>query len=110
MKAPRFVLRFLSALRLWKRPHYLCEDVEDEPEIVGLRGDLLFREVRGGYAKWAHLKCPRCGELISLPIVGRGAWRLEIDWLRRPTVDPSIWQTGSCGAHFYVRQGRIDWV
>jgi Family of unknown function (DUF6527) len=26
---------------------------------------------------------------------------------RRPTLYPSVWQTGSCKAHFFVRKGQL---
>lgn len=109
MKLPRFFVSFLIWLGLLRRPQFLCVDVADEPRLADLVAGKVFREVRGGYAKWAHLKCPKCGEMISLGISNKGPWKLEVDWLGRPDINPSIWQTGSCGAHFFIRSGRIDW-
>lgn len=109
MKLPRWILSTLIGTRLLKRPRFLCVDADDEPDTGDFDSFTVVREVRGGHPKWAYLKCPKCGELISLNIAGKGHWRLYVDWLHRPTINPSIWQTGSCGAHFFVRQGRIDW-
>ncbi|WP_428841303.1 DUF6527 family protein [Bradyrhizobium barranii] len=42
--------------------------------------------------------------------VGRSSALDHIDRLTdRPTVAPSIWQTGSCRAHFFIRKGVIVW-
>lgn len=93
-----------------RRPELLTSDVSDTPFVEEMRSDLLYREVRGGHPKWALLKCPRCGEQIALPIGGsRESWKIRIDWLRRPTLHPSVWETESCGAHFVVYAGQIQW-
>lgn len=103
-------VEWLGRTGLLKRPAYLVIDVEDEPEESELDPRYLYREVRGGYPKWAHFSCPRCREHIRIPIVGPQAWALKIDWLRRPTIHPSIWQTGSCGAHFFIIKGNLLWT
>jgi hypothetical protein len=102
-------LEGLCRVGLWKRPDFLAQDRSDAPSDVELRQGLLIREVRGGYPKWAHFFCPKCSEGIHIPIAGPDRWTLTIDFLRRPTLSPSIWQTGSCGAHFFLRHGQILW-
>src|SRR5437868_232141 len=92
------------------RPALLAVDVPEAPEENDLLEGFLLREVRDGYPKWAHLRCPRCGEHIQLPLAGRGAWSLKIDWLTRPTIHPSIWQKGSCKAHFFIVRGEFVWT
>jgi len=34
---------------------------------------------------------------------------MKSSWLHRPTINPSVWQTGSCKAHFFIRAGRVAW-
>jgi len=109
MQIPHSWLEFFGRIGIWSRPDFLCVDVEDAPVDNQLVRGLLMREVRGGYAKWAHFRCPRCSEHIQISIAGNKGWTLNVDWLRRPTLSPSIWQTGSCGAHFFVRGGHIAW-
>src|SRR5690348_13335062 len=109
MMFPLWFLEWLTSIRLWRRPDYLLQDVDDTPSDAELRSGIVHRELREGHPKWAHFACPRCKEHISLPIVGRKAWSLSVDLLRRPTLHPSIWQTGSCGAHFFVRRGKLIW-
>lgn len=90
-----------------RRPDFVCEVVDEMPDA--LAPGVLFREVRGGYPKWLHLQCPRCSEHIQLQLAGRQRWTLKSDWLGRPTVAPSIWETESCQAHFIIRGGHIIW-
>ena len=92
-----------------RRPKYLAQDVPESPTQDELRPHLLLVESRGGFLKWAHLSCPKCGEHIQLPMAGKPSWSLKVDFLRRPTLAPSIWETGSCGAHFFIRKGAIIW-
>lgn len=109
IKLPITWLEWFAQVGLFSRPHFLAVDVDESPDDAGLVSGVIFREVRGGYEKWLHLKCPRCGEHIQIPLAGNERWKVKIDWLRRPTIHPSIWQTGSCQAHFFVRAGGIDW-
>jgi hypothetical protein len=101
------VLEWLARLRVWRRPDLLTLDVSDAPDDDELLSSVLAREVRDGYPKWAHFLCMRCGEHIRIPVAGPQGWALTVDWLRRPTLSPSVWQTGSCGAHFFLQRGRI---
>lgn len=92
-----------------RRPKYLAYEVSESPTQAELQTHLLFVEVREGYLKWTHLSCPKCGDHIQLPMAGKSRWKLKVDFLRRPTLAPSIWETGSCGAHFLIRKGEILW-
>jgi hypothetical protein len=88
----------------------LCIDVREGPLHSELQPKFLYREVRNGYLKWAHFLCPRCGDHIQVPISKTSpSWQLKVDWLRRPTLSPSIWETERCGAHFFVHAGDLLW-
>jgi hypothetical protein len=105
---PIRLVNFLNRIGLLRRPSYLLKDLADSPDEANLPEDFVFREVRDGYSKWAYLRCPKCGEEIQLPL-GPDSWSITADYLRRPTIRPSIWQTGSCGAHFFVTRGKVTW-
>ncbi|WP_354267071.1 DUF6527 family protein [Bradyrhizobium sp. I1.7.5] len=107
IRLPLSWVQFLIDIGLLRRPHFLVKDVPEPPDEFS--EGFVFREVRGGYQKWLHLKCPRCGEHIQIQLAGARRWTISIDWLNRPTVAPSIWQTGSCRAHFFIRKGVIVW-
>jgi hypothetical protein len=102
-------LEWLSQHGLWKRPDFLTRDVPEAPDENELESNVVLREVRDGHPKWVHFMCPRCKEHIQLPLAGNPHWRIHRDWLRRPTIHPSVWQTGSCQAHFFIRRGQILW-
>ncbi|WJY23323.1 DUF6527 family protein [Fontisubflavum oceani] len=46
---------------------------------------------------------------MSLSKNRRPRWTAMSDWLRRPTISPSVRQTNECRCHFWIHQGRIDW-
>ncbi len=99
------------ANRLKPRPPvYRAEIVEAAPAQGEMRHGIIYTERRHGVFKWAHFLCPQCSEEIRIPIGhSRGYWRLSIDKHGRPTLQPSVWQTGGCGAHFFVRGGNVLW-
>lgn len=102
-------LEWLAGKGVLKRPHFLAIEVPESPD--NLLPNFIFHEVRGGYPKWLHFKCPRCGEHIQLQTAeGKPKWTVEIDWLNRPTIAPSIWEKRSCRAHFFVRRGELVWA
>lgn len=104
---PLPVAEFLFGLPLIRRPAYLVKTVPETPLEEELTPDLLLVEIREGHLKWAHLKCPKCGDHIQLPMAGKEYWGISVDFLRRPTLAPSIWERQTCGAHFFVRKGNI---
>lgn len=109
LRLPIAWVEWLASHGVTRRPHYLACEVAEVPE--SLAANMLYHEVRGGYPKWAHLVCPKCGEHIQLQTAqARTRWAVHIDWLNRPTVAPSIWETQSCGAHFFIRKGALVWA
>jgi hypothetical protein len=73
---------------------------------------LLVLVGEGHFHKWAYLACPcGCGNpiMLSLSKTKRPAWHVGVDWLGRPTIEPSARQTAGCYSHFWLRKGRIDW-
>lgn len=110
IRVPVHALEWLARKGWWARPSLLVRDISEAPDEAELQEGTLFREVRDGHAKWAHFSCPRCSEHICISIAaGQNSWKLDVDRLWRPTLNPSIWQTGSCGAHFFVRRGQLIW-
>jgi hypothetical protein len=96
--------------RIIHRPDFLCVGVSEAPIDEEMAPGMVYNEVRGGHAKWAHLLCPRCKDHIQIQTArGKSNWVLRDDWLNRPTIHPSVWETNACGAHFFVRQGRVVW-
>lgn len=66
----------------------------------------------GGKEKWLLMQCPcGCGEQIALNLMQSHSprWRVSAQSERRFTVHPSVDST-SCGAHFWLRDGKIIWA
>src|SRR5664280_2812171 len=92
----RRVLRLCGAVRA---PALVGEIVPRHPTPSQLEEGKLFVVRDAELEKWACFKCPGgCGEKIMLSLVpGRHPrWRVSLDWLKRPSVSPSIWQKNDC--------------
>jgi Family of unknown function (DUF6527) len=105
--------QFLEGVRWIPRTDLVATISEEHPNQGSLPPSVL--HVVGGknYQKWAYLNCPcNCGALIMLSLAAarRPHWQVAIDWLDRPTVKPSVWQTEGCYSHFWIKQGRVEWV
>jgi hypothetical protein len=102
----------LAALGLIPRPRFRARASQTNPPVSEL-GERDFVVVRSGdFLKWACFRCPcGCGEKISLSLAAnrRPSWRVTTDWLSRPTVEPSVWQTAGCHSHFWIRKGAVQW-
>lgn len=103
------VAEWLFRLPWMRRPKWLATVADSRPSDDALRPDLVILEIREDYLKWAHLICPTCGDHIELPMAGCEKWTVKVDWLRRPTFSPSIWERATCGAHFFIRRGEPFW-
>lgn len=67
----------------------------------------------GDPAKWAILQCPcGCGDTIDVNLMKarHPVWQLSIAD-GKPSFHPSLWvPKDKCGAHFWIRNGKIIWV
>lgn len=76
-----------------------------------LRHDLYV--VGGESPKWAVLKCPcGCGDTIDVNLMKsrNPVWQLSIV-NGKPSFHPSLWvPKEKCGAHFWIKNGKIIWV
>lgn len=109
MSIPLSILEGFYRLPFLRRPSYLAKVVPECPSAEELSSGFIAIEKRNGYLKCAHLLCPRCGDHIQLPLAGSERWSVNVDWLRRPTAAPSIWEKAACDAHFFVRKGNVIW-
>lgn len=109
-QVPLRLVEWIFSLPFLRRPRYLVAIASDCPSREELQLNLVLLEMRGGHLKWAHLACPKCGDHIQLPLVGKDRWSVTVDLLRRPTLAPSLWETKGCGAHFFVKRGELLWT
>lgn len=105
MRLPLWIAEVLVR-RLLSRPRYLLQDGPEAPEDADLSDRMLFREVRGGYPKWAHLKCPKCNEHIVLQIAGRGGVDSEVGFPVQTHSDPVDLANRKLRSPFLYQEGR----
>lgn len=115
-------LRMGSIKTLWRvlliwlgiipRPDLLVRVISDHPTPASIESGCLYVVGGPGYKKWAYFRCPADRkEIIQLSLMPnhRPRWDVSIDFLNRPTVNPSVRQLeGSC-AHFWIKRGCIKW-
>jgi hypothetical protein len=91
-----WVRRLLEILGWIPSTQIVAVVTPEYPEPSALPRGVLRIVGAEGYKKWAYLSCP-CGcaapIMLSLARKRRPRWRLTIDWLDRPTIQPSIRQT-----------------
>jgi Family of unknown function (DUF6527) len=108
----RWLISLLSWLGRIKKPQFHARYADKHPSIADLAADDLVIVRSGLYTKWACFRCPcGCGEKIALSLDKdrRPSWRVSADWLRRPTIDPSVRQLDRCFSHFWIKGGQVHW-
>jgi hypothetical protein len=108
----RFLCWLFVTLRLIPRPAFVVERVAEHPDPAVMAADRIYVVGGKGYSKWAYLRCPADEEeIIQLSLMPdrRPRWQIEEDVFGRPTIAPSVRQLDGSYAHFWIRQGRVDW-
>ncbi|WP_425475745.1 DUF6527 family protein [Mesorhizobium hunchu] len=102
--------------RLWlrfRRRHEIASivQVSSRSELPTRLGTSLY--LVGDPPKWAVLKCPcGCGDTIDVNLMKARspAWQLSVV-NGKASFHPSLWMPkDKCGAHFWIRNGKITWV
>jgi hypothetical protein len=108
--------------RIWKRLNALATRCDRTPPLLLIRTEGLPERLspahlyvvgERGEDWFAAMSCPcGCGAKIDLNLVppGRPCWALTVHVDGSPTLSPSVWRRDDCGAHFFVRRGRIVWA
>ncbi|WP_290948985.1 DUF6527 family protein [Hyphomonas sp.] len=107
----------LNSARLLRRTWFFKADflVKRQtrfPEVPPQNAHELILVEDSGVRKWACFQCPGgCGKAISLSLNPhqRPRWGITIDFWQRPSLSPSVHQKNSCGCHFWVKRGQVQW-
>ncbi len=104
-------------MRWWKiqrRRHgfagVVTVDITEDPARHLARRELVLVG-SGGKPKWLKFACPcRCGEVLALNLMGSHSprWFVQQDSAGSISVSPSVDST-TCGAHFFIRNNRVEW-
>ncbi len=106
------LLRILAWLGFFPRPDLIVKFVADHPAPASLEPGCIYVVAVQRYQKWAYFRCPADNnEIIQLSLMSnrRPNWEIKLDWLGRPTLDPSVRQLEGSFAHFWVKNGRVEW-
>ncbi len=110
-----------SRLRRWLRRTKIYTGSITRVTIYAERDDLPEVPKAGELAvagnlerlKWALLDCP-CGHghtiLLPLQKTANPHWSLSVDDSGRPTLSPSVDRVAERRCHFWLRDGRVQWV
>lgn len=107
-----FCLWLLVQLRLLPKPDFIVRLVSDHPDPDKMNAGTIYIVGGKGFQKWAYFRCPAdAAEIVQLSLMKerRPRWRVKGDFLGRPTVHPSVRQLDGTFAHFWIRNGRVDW-
>jgi hypothetical protein len=106
------VRRALELMGLSRKAEFGVITASTNPALDSLAPRQIVLVGEGKFRKWAYFRCPcGCGDpiMLSLSRTRRPSWRVYVDWLDRPTLEPSVRQTAGCYSHFWLRAGRVDW-
>ena len=110
-KIKSIVISFLIFLKLIEKPHFGYKLVDEHPTDEEIEDHVIYVVGGKGYQKWAYFRCPTDKtEVIQLSLMQkhRPRWRIECDWIQRPTIHPSVRQTAGSYAHFWVKSGDVQ--
>ena len=104
--------RALSWAGLLARPDLLIRWSAEMPARDDLKPRILVVVGPKRAPKWVTFLCPSgCGTplLLSLSPNRRPRWSVSVDWLRRPSLTPSVRRADGCRCHFWLRKGFVEW-
>lgn len=81
------------------------------PTKMPMRSLVLARD---GQEDWCvGFKCPcGCGRTIELLLIEDASprWDCKLDQKGHPSLHPSVWLKNGCKSHFWLKNGRVQWV
>lgn len=106
------IRQLLAGLRIIPKPDLVGRIMDRHPTPAELKTGVFIIVRDDNRQKWACFRCPGgCGEKLQLPLrpSKRPRWAVTLDWLRRPSVTPSVHQLNNCRCHFWLKGGTVEW-
>ena len=82
------------------------------PAVPGvLRKDTVYLVTEENDPWTVVMRCPcGCSEALYMSLIkGSPRWAFEYHPDGTVSLHPSVWRTGGCRSHFFLRKGRISW-
>jgi len=108
----KFFRLILVKLGVISKPIYTSRFYITHPSDKAIKNGEIAVVRDGKLLKWCRFRCPcGCEEIILLSLGQSRSprWQVNIDWLERPTLSPSVRRLDGCKSHFWVKGGKIDW-
>ncbi|WP_420882287.1 DUF6527 family protein [Sulfitobacter geojensis] len=100
--------------KLWQRHgpkrKLIIVDGDTPPETLSTRHLYVCRDEGENWS--AAMSCPcGCGDKLELMLLKevKPNWTLKTDDQSPPSLHPSVWRKSGCEAHFWLRDGHIQW-
>jgi len=81
------------------------------PAKMPIRSIVLARDSQEDWC--VGMQCPcGCGRIIELLVIDEAQprWDYSVNASGQPSLHPSVWLNNGCCSHFWLRNGRIQWV
>ncbi len=94
------------------KPDFVLKKITDHPQPSDMVIGVIYVVGGPGYVKWAYFRCPADhDEIIQLSLMTkrRPSWSISNSWLGIPTVHPSVRQLDGSYAHFWIKDGKVNW-
>jgi len=113
MEMLKVLLRTVTVgIGIVRKPTLVAKFLTEHPVQENIQAGVVYIIHSSGHQKWAMFRCPgHEDELIQLCLIRtrRPRWTVKTDWLGRPTINPSVRQLDGSLAHFWVKDGNVEW-
>ena len=99
-------------LGIVRPPDLIRQSVSEHPALDDMKSGTVYVVCGPGYQKWALFRCPGCeNNIVQLSLMPgrRPRWIVTTDIIGRPTISPSVRQLDKPFAHFWVKNGAVEW-
>ncbi|EEJ5471725.1 hypothetical protein AU693_004813 [Salmonella enterica subsp. diarizonae] len=109
MSWPRWFLKLKESLM--PRRRVIVVEGDTPPLKLPKRNLILARENNEDWAVAFFCPCG-CGKWIELLLLkeAKPNWSIQVDQKNIPTFHPSVLLQKGCKSHFWLRNGKIEWV
>lgn len=113
MEMLKALLRSITvSIGIIRKPIFIAKFLTEHPVQENIQAGIVYIIHSSGHQKWAMFRCPgHEDELIQLCLIRKRhpSWTVKTDWLGRPTINPSVRQLDGSFAHFWVKDGNVEW-
>jgi hypothetical protein len=102
-----------KAPQIFRRSRYSgVKVVERVSDVPASTGPSIFVVERAGHHQWAVFDCPcRTGHRLTVSLRKDDHPHWTAEWRgKKVSFHPSLWLSGACRSHFWIRDNKVMWV